>query len=129
MLRGLARVATVAVALAMTGACGCAPNGRQPPPLDRIVAQKALETVLTAWKNGRRPESLREERPPIVVGEPDWEQGWHLISHRAGKTSWDDGSNQYVEMVLTLRKDAGAPMERTVTYVISTSPVITVIRE
>ncbi|GIW94862.1 MAG: prepilin-type N-terminal cleavage/methylation domain-containing protein [Pirellulaceae bacterium] len=62
-------------------------------------------------------------------GEPDWEQGWHLVSHRPGKLAWDDGSNQYVEMVLTLRKDAGAPVERTVTYVIITSPVITVIRE
>lgn len=119
----------VLVAIIVTGLVSCSGRGHRPPPLDKSLAQKALATALDAWKEGKRPESLRAHDPPIVVGDPDWEQGWTLLDYRPGAVSWDDGSNQYSEVVLTITKGREATVRRTATYVISTRPAITVIRE
>lgn len=123
--RWLAVLATIILA----GLAGCSGRGHRPPPLDKPLAQKVLATALDAWKEGKRPESLRAHDPPIVVGDPDWEQGWTLLDHRPGAVSWDDGSNQYSEVVLTIKKGSEAAVQRKATYVISTRPAITVIRE
>jgi len=57
--------------------CGCS---RHKTNLSTEEAQKALETVLTAWQNGQAAGKIEDSSPPIEVVDADWMNGKKLES-------------------------------------------------
>lgn len=91
-------------------------------PLDTNVARESVRKAMQAWVDGKTPQDLK---PGIVVGDPAWEQGTKLESFEIlDKEENSDGSNLYVRVA---RKFAGAGTgEAKVTYIVGTSPVVTI---
>jgi hypothetical protein len=112
------------LALTLAAAAGCRSSG--PPGLDDAVARESLTTVLEAWKEGKRPASLREGTPEIIASDPDWEGGARLVSYRVSEPVTNDGANLHVPVELELEDGSGKRTKQTTVYIVGTNPKITV---
>jgi hypothetical protein len=83
---------------------------------------------MEAWKNGKKPEDLKDGNPSIVVSDADWQAGRKLVSYKVGAER-DGGYNLHCTVDLVTTDDKGAEQPLQVTYVIGTSPVITIFRD
>jgi hypothetical protein len=90
------------------------------------VARSSLTTFLDAWKEGKRPESLKEGEPEIIVGAPEWNEGARLVNYRLLEPVSDDGSNLHAPVELELEDGAGARTRQEVMYIVGTHPTITI---
>ncbi len=102
----------------MISLCGCTQETAS-HTLDPELARTSVEKAMTAWVEGKTPKDLQ---PEIVVGDTAWVQGKKLVSFqvlRDEETS--DGSNLHIRVQ---RKFAAE--ESKVTYIVGTSPVITI---
>lgn len=118
------------VAVAMIGLCGGCGGEGSPHPVDSELARQTLRKVLESWKAGESIESWPEQSPPVVVQDMDWLSGQMLEEFEL----LDEGSavdaNLHAQVRLTLRsKDSQSTSEKTVTYLVSTSPHLTVFRQ
>lgn len=125
------RMCFCALALALAGlsGAGCSTG---PGPAGRVDAPKAreiLNAVLDRWKGGDRPEALKEASPPIVVQDFDWMGGATLIAYEVDGPGKDDDANLRIPVKLTLKTPKGQELQKAVSYVVGTSPAITVFRE
>ena len=93
-------------------------------PVDAPKAKRALVAALDAWKRGDKPDSLK----PVVVQDMDWMGGAKLVSYELGDGK-DDNLNLRCPVKLKLVDADGKEVEKTVTYMVGTSPVTTVFRE
>jgi hypothetical protein len=92
------------VPLFCTG-CGFAQGGAGPTP-SSLTARGALESSLTAWKDGKKPGAIEGATPPIQVVDSTWQAGAKLASFEI------------------LREEPGEPEKRfTVRLVSGTPPV------
>ncbi len=98
------------VALAAAGCSGHGP-GKFIPAEAR--ARQALETALTAWKNGQdKPGNLRLDKVGVEVVDPAWSSGQKLSAFEI--VSEDPGEGpRYFTVKLTLAKG-----QRTLKYVV-----------
>ena len=100
-------------------AAGCSSEQAAVHSLNEAVARDSVQKAMQAWVDGRLPEDLR---PDIVVGDSAWDQGQTLVSfeilHEAETT---DGSNLHIRVRRTLESS-----ESTVTYIVGTTPVVTI---
>ncbi|HEY0980488.1 MULTISPECIES: hypothetical protein [unclassified Schlesneria] len=98
-------------------------------PVNVDVAQQTLTSTLEFWKDGETPESVAEQKPSIIVQDIDWTSGAKLIDYEI----IDDGNpvdaNLIAKVKLKLQATDGKETEKTVTYVVGTSPVLTVFRD
>ena len=101
-------------------------RGAQNLPLDRTVARESLVQFLSAWKAEQHPRDLKQDNPAIIVGEANWEAGWKLVHYRLLDTAADDGTNLHATVELVLRPPGRRDVRSTRTYIIGTSPVITI---
>ncbi len=108
---------------------GCSGEGQRAAPVDPPRAREALRAVLDNWKDGGTPASLKSASPPIVVQDFDWEAGARLIEYRVLDDGKDDDANLRIPVELTLRDPRGKDVQKRVSYVVGTSPTITVFRE
>ncbi len=106
------------VVLAILFLSGCQEEAK-PYPLDEAVARDSVKTAMQAWMDGKKPADLK---PGIVIGDTAWEKGRKLVSFEiVSNEETSDGSNLHIRV---LRKfDSG---ESKVTYIVGTSPVITI---
>jgi len=97
----------------------CSSGAAPSHPLNEDLARESLQKAMQSWVDGKAPKDLR---PDIVVGDPAWEQGRKLVSFEilAGEET-TDGSNLHIPVKRKL--DAS---ESTVTYIVGTSPVVTI---
>lgn len=116
------------LAAALSSGCsGASPNA----PVDAPKAREALKTVLEGWKRGDAPKSLRSSVTPITVQDFDWMNGLTLVDYRI----IDDGkpldANLSVPVKLTLTGGPAKkkPRDKTVYYLVGTSPETTVFRD
>ena len=109
--------------LLLVGLCGC---GAKPTDhaLNPDVARSSVEKAMQAWVEGKTPEDLK----PIIVGDPAWNQGKKLVSFEIlTKEETSDGSNLHIQVARKFGDDGkGAPAEAKVTYIVGTSPVVTI---
>jgi hypothetical protein len=122
-LRALRLVAPALVALA---AAGCQTSHK---PIDAAQARKALASTLESWKAGENPADLQSRAPAITVGDYDWEAGSKLASYEIMSSESDDGVNLHCPVKLVFKDPQGRTRESQVTYIVGTSPVITVMRD
>jgi hypothetical protein len=121
----------ILVALAALPLAGCWGTGRA-HAVDPPRAREALKTALDAWKGGQDPRSLKSSSTPMTVQDLDWAGGARLVDYRI----LDDGkaldANLSVRVKLVLdgaNKKTGKPAEKTVWYLVGTSPSVTVFRD
>lgn len=108
---------------ALACALGCRPSQAV---LDRPLAQATLQRTLSAWREGQTPQVLGQADPPIIVGEPLWEAGQRLQSFQVLPEATDDGRNLHAQVDLELATPDGQITKRRQTYVVGTSPKLTV---
>lgn len=116
------------VSVVVALAAGCEQGARR-LSLDRSLARDSFVTALESWKQGEHPSALRERSPGIVVGDHDWESGRRLILYRLLDGETDDGTNLHATVELVLRDGKGRERKQQVTYIVGTSPVITIFRK
>ena len=97
-------------------------------PVNVHAALTALESVMESWKEGKTPEDLLNESPEIVVQEPEWNDGAKLLDYQIVSDDAPAGPNLITTVKLKLSKVDGTVTEKTATYVVGTSPKLTVYR-
>lgn len=108
-------------------ACDGAPA--KAPTVDATKARDALRTVLDRWKDGAKPDDLPKGTPPITVQDFDWLKGHSLVSYELDNEGAFDDANLRVPVTLSLKDSTGRAWQQKVSYVVGTSPSITVFRE
>jgi hypothetical protein len=122
-------VRRTAAALVVAGCllAGCN-EGARGLALDKQVARDALVTFLQAWQKGGKPADLKAGSPAIIVGDPDWDAGKRLTRYYLTERDSDDGTNLHSTVELVVQDARGTLWQSEITYVIGTSPVITIFR-
>lgn len=121
-----ARHLVFALAAAATLLAGC--SGSQTAPVDAERARDALKTTLDGWKKGDTPAALKEGSPSITVQDLDWMAGARLVDYQVDGEGKAVEANLYVPVKLTLRTKDGKEVKKNVSYVVGTSPILTVFR-
>ncbi len=122
-----ARGAAVLAAVALAG-CSTGPKTAAPVEPDR--ARAALVATLDAWKAGQPITAMPQANPPVVAQDFDWIAGAKLEAYSVLDAGKAEDANLRVRVQLTVRPPgaAGAPVKKTVTYVVGTDPKLTVFR-
>ncbi len=111
--------AIVAGSIIVAAVSGCSSGDVASHPLDEELARTSLKHAMQAWADGKTPQDLR---PEIVVGDSAWERGDKLDSFEIlDQEETTDGSNLHIPV----RRKLGSK-ESTVTYIVGTSPVISI---
>lgn len=105
---------------------GCSDNVGAPVNVD--VAQRTLVAVMEGWKEGKSPKDLLDERPSIVVQETEWNDGKQLVEYEIVNDGEPTGPNLVATVKLKLGTADGKVTDKTATYIVSTSPKLTVYR-
>jgi hypothetical protein len=108
---------------------GCGSQAYQSAPVDAAKAIGTLSDVMDSWKSGETPESLQDLKPPIVVQDFDWAGGMKLLDYQIVGDGKPVNANLSAEVKLTLEDKSGAKLEKTVKYLVSTAPSLTVFRD
>ncbi len=96
---------------------------------DLTRARQALETCLTAWKQGQRPETLRSLPEPIEFAE-EWPQsGLKLLDFEILHHEHTDAEMMRFLVKLTVQDRRGKRQERTYTYAVALKSPIAVGRD
>ncbi len=106
---------------------GCA-DGVAARRVDPTLAESTLAAVLESWQRGEDVEIWRKKNPEVVIQDIDWTSGLRLKSFEIVGDGKAVDANLYCVVKLTLEDGQKQELERTVTYVIGTSPVCTVFR-
>ncbi len=114
----------ILLGLALAGGCGTQPP--RPPDLD--VAREALEATLTAWQEGKAPESLRHRQPPIEVSDHQWAEGKRLVKYRIEGQDRPSGADHVFRVILWIDTGRKKPSEELTEYSVGTDPGVRVIR-
>ncbi len=121
----LGRLALLATAL-LLGGCSSSPRTA---PVDSERARDALKTALDGWKNGEDPATLKARTPSIMVQDMDWMTGSKLVDYQVDGEGRKAESILYVPVKLTLRNPKGQEVKKNVSYLVGTSPSLTIYRD
>jgi len=113
----------------MLAAAGCGSGPPQSAPVNPSIARDTLTAAMDTWKFGETPESMKDLTPAVIVQDQDWTSGLKLVDYEVVDASKEVNANLYAKVKLSLEDDKGAKSEKTVTYVVGTSPVLTVFRD
>jgi hypothetical protein len=121
----------LAVLIAVSAFCGCGRVSARDLDLNEEVAHASLERFFEAWKSGQSQTDLG---PDIIAADEAWEAGARLLSFKIQPSGLNDGTNLHITAELVLAQPGNAPRAKSgkpkrVTYVVGTSPVITIFRE
>ena len=108
---------------------GCGSNVYQSAPVDEDKASETLTLVLDSWQEGETPDSLQEQTPKVVVQDFDWSSGMKLMSYEVVGEPKAVNANLIAKVKLSLQDKSGSASEKTVTYLVGTSPALTVFRD
>jgi len=109
---------TLLFCVLLSGFSGCA-SETPAHPLDEDLARTSVQKAMDAWVRGAAPKDLE---PEIIVGDPAWKQNKKLVSFEIlTNEETSDGSNLHIRV--NRKFDTG---DAKVTYIVGTSPVITI---
>jgi hypothetical protein len=113
----------VGVALLCGVTAGCARTARD-LKLDPQLAEASLDQALRAWAEGKQPADLR---PTIIMRDQSWDAGTALAGFTIQTAeARSDGTNLYLPVVREFRDAQGKVSRSTLTYIVGTSPTITI---
>jgi hypothetical protein len=125
MTRQRSLLAALAAALLLSG---CSGSGGAGGPVDAPKAREVLKIVLDGWKRGDTPATFAGASPAVTVQDMDWSSGAKLVDYQVAADGKEMGSSLYVPVALTLRPKQGPEAKKNVTYIVNTSPILTVFR-
>jgi hypothetical protein len=127
-------IAACLVVLATLLLPGCS-NSSVANPVNELQARDALKIALDAWKKGETSQSLASSSTPMTVQDFEWDTGSKLLDYQLVDDGRADGPNLRIQVKITTigepaqgKKDA-KPTEKKASYVIGTSPRLTVFRD
>jgi hypothetical protein len=116
----------VLAVLVLAGCSGASRAAAVDPPL----AREALKTALDHWKNGEDPKSLESSAIPMTAQDFEWASGAKLIGYQILDEGKVEDANLRVQVKITLGPQGKSKaVEKTASYVIGTSPSVTVFRD
>lgn len=118
--RRAAAALAAAVAIAVPA---CSSPSTPVPPAE--VARAALETSLTAWRDGKKPADTAKNEPPIQSVDSDWNNGKKLSSFEILREEPSDTDKRFVVKL----KYQSPATESEVTYVVLATQPVGVFRE
>jgi hypothetical protein len=118
----------LAAALLLLSGCGQR-NVAMPPPADANVAQQALEKALTQWQAGQTAEMLAMSEPKTYVNDYEWREGRKLKQFTVAGPAEEVGLLVRVPVALELEHPSGQVVRSEVSYSISTTPVVSIVRD
>ena len=127
-------VAACLIALATLLLPGCS-GYSSAKAVDVPQAKDALKIALDAWKKGETSQSLASSSTPMTVQDFEWDQGVKLVDYQLVTEGRADGPNLRVEVKLTTigepakGKKESKSVEKKASYVVGTSPRLTVFRD
>ena len=104
----------------------------QPRAVDVPLAREALKATMEQWKNGGDIKSVQASGTPVIAQDPDWRAGAKLMDYQILDDGNPENANLRVQVKLTLStpdKGKGKPVEKKASYVVGTSPSVTVYRD
>jgi hypothetical protein len=111
-------------------ATGCGRTGGRHFSLDQELARQSFTAFLDAWKQGQRLEDLKTRSPAIIAGDEDWSAGKKLVGYTVSPQEFNDGTNLHLTAELQLGSGKKSKAGKTaVSYVVGTSPVVTIFRK
>lgn len=119
------RISVMSLLLTVLSA-GC--GGGPPPPVNPPQARDALRTILDAWKKGESYEAFKERNASFPVNEFEWGDGYKLSSYKIDSEK-EMGASLQCEVQLNLEDAKGNAVQRNARYQVTTSPVVTVVRD
>jgi hypothetical protein len=117
------------VAMMLLTMSGC--SSSRAHAVDTPRAREALKTALEHWKQGDAPRSLSSSATPMTVQDFDWESGIKLLDYQILDDGQPADANLRVRVKLTMSggKGKAKSTEKTVSYLVGTSPSVTVFRD
>jgi hypothetical protein len=107
---------------------GCSGSSRA-NPVDPSRARESLKIALDHWKNGEDPKSLESSATPMVAKDFEWDAGAKLLDYQVLDEREED-TNLRVQVKITLGPQGkGKNVEKKASYVVGTSPSVTVFRD
>jgi len=108
---------------------GC--SGTAAHAVDTSRARDALVNALDHWKQGDTPRSLATSSTPMTVQDFDWQGGARLLEYQVLGEGEAKDANLSIKVKLTLDGLQGKTKksEKTVSYLVTTSPSVTVFRD
>jgi hypothetical protein len=106
---------------------GCSGSQRA-AAVDPERAREALKITLDSWKKGEPPSAVQGGSPSITAQDLDWMAGAKLVDYQVTGDGKAVEANLYVPVKLTLRSPQGREVTKSVSYVVGTSPRVTVFR-
>lgn len=104
---------------------GC---GHRTLSLDSDLARTSLELAMEQWKSGGDQTALKAGSEPIVMNDVDWRSGAQLVSYKFLDRGEDVGANLHATLELVVKEKQKRPRTQKVTYIVGTSPVVTIFR-
>ena len=117
---------SILLTLAAVLVSGCG-DSMSAAPLDASRAREALKSTLDAWKSGAEPSSLASSS--ITAQDLDWLGGSKLVDYRVEGEGKAVDSNLRVPVRLSLKAKDGKDVAKSVHYLVTTSPSVTVFRD
>jgi len=116
----------VLATLFFSGCSGSAGAHAVDPPR----AREALKIALDHWKNGKDPQSLESSAIPMTAQDFEWASGAKLLDYQILDDGREEDANLRVQVRITLGPQGkGKAVEKKASYVIGTSPRVTVFRD
>jgi hypothetical protein len=109
---------------------GCSSYGSA-KPVNVAQARDALKIALDAWKNGESTQSLASSSTPMTVQDFEWDGGAKLIDYQLMDDGKPEDANLRIAVKLTMTGKPGTKknLEKKASYVVGTSPRLTVFRD
>ena len=126
--RRLVACLVLLTALPLAGCLGSS----QARPVNATRAREALKTALDHWKKGEDPKTLESSEIPMVAQDFEWAGGAKLIDYQIVNDGKEEDVNLRIQVKLTLKnvgKDKEKPVQKKASYVVGTSPSVTVFRD
>jgi hypothetical protein len=109
---------------------GCG-KAKRAAKVDEALAVETLHRTLKSWQSGKKVDAGQSERPPVIAQENDWSEGLVLEEYEILSQQRRD-ANLFISVRLKLRdgnSENAEPVTKNRTYIVGTSPVLTVFRD
>jgi hypothetical protein len=93
------------------------------------VARQALEKALSQWQAGQTAESLAAASPQVYVNDFDWKDGRKLKQFQVAGPTEEVGLQVRLPVALDVEQATGQVVRSQVSYSVSTSPVVSIVRD